>query len=185
MDAVTTFDMNILHWIHENLSCGFLDIIMPAVTALGEYGLLWIAAAAVMLFFRKYRVTSAAIAGALLGCLVVGNIALKHIVARSRPCWLETDVPMLIAIPRDFSFPSGHTTTSFAAAVVIFHYNKRLGIPALIIAALIAFSRLYLFVHFPTDVLAGAAIGCAIGIAAFVIADRIAGRIRNKRAQKQ
>lgn len=182
MDWITALDFNILHFIHNNISCGFMDFLMPKVTFLGEMAIVWLAAAAVMLFFRRYRRGSIAIAGGILGCLLVGNLALKHLIARARPCWIETDFPMLIAIPKDFSFPSGHSMVSFAAAVVIFHYNRKLGIAALALAALIAFSRLYLFVHFPSDVLAGTVIGIGLGIAAFVITDRVADHIKKKKS---
>ena len=80
-------------------------------------------------------------------------------------CWIE-DHTMLIAMPTDFSFPSGHTMVSFAAATVLWHWNRKVGIAAYLLAAVIAFSRLYLFVHFPSDVFAGAVIGILIGIAA-------------------
>lgn len=180
MDPLTALDMDIMHSIHDNMSCGFLDKVMPVITSLGNWGIIWIAAAVILLFFRRTRCCGAAMGGALVGCLVIGNIILKHLVARDRPCWIETEHLMLIAVPSDFSFPSGHTMSSFAAAVVIFHYNKKAGAAALVLAALIAFSRLYLFVHFPTDVIAGLVIGCGIGISAFIAADRIAGRLKRR-----
>lgn len=183
MDTLTRFDMDILHFIHENMSCEFLDAVMPIITSTCEWGIIWIAAAVIMLFFRKTRRCGAAAGGALAGCLLIGNVILKHLVARDRPCWIESDHLMLVAVPKDFSFPSGHSMASFAAAVVIFHYNKKAGIAALALAVLIAFSRLYLFVHFPTDVLAGALIGTGIAIAACVAADRIAERI-NRRSHR-
>lgn len=183
MDWLTELDFKILHFIHDNMSCGFMDFIMPKITFLGEVGLIWLAAAVIMLFFKKYRRASAAIAGSMLGGLLVGNLALKHLVARARPCWIEPDFPMLIAIPKDFSFPSGHSMISFGAAVVIFHYNKKLGIAAFVVAALIAFSRLYLFVHFPSDVLVGTIIGIGLGIAAFLITDKIADNINKKKSK--
>lgn len=182
MDWLTQLDFNILHFIHDNISCGFMDFIMPKITFLAEGGILWLLAAVIMLFFRKYRRGSIAIAGGIVGCLLVGNLVLKHLVARSRPCWIETDFPMLIAVPKDFSFPSGHSMVSFAAAVVIFHYNRKLGTVALVLAALIAFSRLYLFVHFPSDVLVGTLIGIGLGIAAFIVTDKIADRIRKRKS---
>ena len=186
MDAVTQFDMNILHAIHDNLSCGFMDFVMPKVTLLAEYGVFWILVAVVMLIVRKYRRCGVALCATMLSSLLVGNVLLKHIVARARPCWLEPDyLHMLVSVPKDFSFPSGHSMISFTAAVVIFHYNKKLGIPALCIAALVAFSRLYLFVHFPTDVLAGSVIGALLGVASFVVADKVADNIRKKKELKK
>lgn len=111
--------------------------------------------------------------GGLVCCVVVGNLILKNLVARARPCSLNTTVNLLISAPTDYSFPSGHTTSSFAAAVIWYHADKRFGVPALILAFLIAFSRLYLYVHFPSDVIAGALIGAAIGHTAWVVGNKI------------
>lgn len=184
MDQITEFDMAILHFLHDKLSCGVMDFLMPLFTYLTEMGAVWLLSALLFLMFRKYR-GSAAIAGGLLSSLLVGNLLLKHLVARPRPCWIEPGFPMLVAVPQDFSFPSAHSMVSFAAAVVIFHYNRRFGIAALAVAAIIAFSRLYLFVHFPTDVLAGSLIGAGLGIASFVVTDRLADRIAKNRASRE
>lgn len=153
MDAITQFDLNILHSIHEGISCGFLDAVFPKLTLLCY---LFIGAAVVFLFFRKFRQGGAAMCGAILLSLLVGNLLLKNLVARDRPCWIDPDfLQLLVSVPKDFSFPSAHTMISVSAAAALFHYSKALGIPALVIAALVGFSRLYLFVHFPTDVLGG------------------------------
>ena len=93
---------------------------------------------------------------------LLGNVMLKNIAARQRPCWLDPSVELLVPVPKDFSFPSGHSLVSFEGAVCIFLFNRKWGIPALMLAVLIAFSRLYLFVHFPTDVLAGIIMGTVI-----------------------
>lgn len=85
-------------------------------------------------------------------------------------------------MPKDFSFPSAHTMISVSAAAALFHYSKALGIPALVIAALVGFSRLYLFVHFPTDVLAGAVIGVILAVVSCIVTDKIAARIKSKKA---
>ena len=180
MDAITQFDMNILHAIHENISCGFLDAVFPKLTLLCY---LFIGAAVIFLFFRKLRQSGAAMCGAILLSLLVGNLILKHLVSRDRPCWLEPDyLQLLVSVPKDFSFPSAHTMISVAAAVALFRYNKKLGIPALIIAAVVGFSRLYLFVHFPTDVLAGAVIGIVLGIVSCIVTDKIWAKIKSKKA---
>ena len=151
----------------------FLDRLVVGITALGNGGLLWIAAGIAMLFFKKYRRCGFTVLLALLFSLLVGNILLKNLAARSRPCWIRTDVPLLIGNPKDFSFPSGHSQASFAAALSIFLNHRKLGIAALVLAALIAFSRLYLYVHFPTDVLAGIVIGCLLALAAYLIIKRV------------
>ena len=182
MDAITQFDMNILHAIHENLSGGFMDFIMPIITMFGEYGLFWIAISVVLIIIKKTRRCGVTACGAILTSFIIGNILLKHIFARSRPCWLEPDyLTMLVAVPKDFSFPSGHSMISFTVATVLFLYNKKIGIPALVLAALIAFSRLYLFVHFPTDVLVGTLMGIGFGILAYFVVKKIADNIRRKK----
>lgn len=162
---MTAIDFRILDFIHEKLTCRFLDHIMPILTAAGNAGLIWIIIAAAMLISRKYRQNGLELAAGLAGCALVGNLLLKNIIARQRPCWINGAVELLIAVPKDYSFPSGHTMASFAAAAVIMHANRKFGIAAYISAVLIAFSRLYLYVHFPTDVIAGAVIGTLIGIA--------------------
>lgn len=162
---MTEIDFRILDFIREKLSNGFFDFAMPKLTAVGNIGLIWIFIAAAMVISQKYRRSGIELAAGLAGCALIGNLLLKNLVARQRPCWINETVELLIAVPKDYSFPSGHTMTAFAAAAIILHANKRLGIAAYILAAVIAFSRLYLYVHFPTDVLAGAVIGTLIGIA--------------------
>ena len=136
---------------------------MPAVTALGDGGILWIGTAAVLLLTPRHRRTGAAIAAALVLEALCCNVILKPLVARLRPCDVNTAVQLLISRPDDFSFPSGHTGASFAAVGTMFASRDRLWIPALPLAALIAFSRLYLYVHYPSDVLAGALLGIMAG----------------------
>ncbi len=162
-----TFDLPILDWIAAHLWCPVLDALMPAITHLGDGGILWIALAVALLCIPKYRKTGAQVALALLLGLLVCNVALKPLVARMRPfeyqlLFFGKEIPLLIPAPTDFSFPSGHTNASFAAATAILLRHRKLGIPAMILAALIAFSRLYLYVHYPTDVLVSIALGAAV-----------------------
>ena len=146
----------------QSLHCGFLNAVMVFFTTLGELGAIWIAAGLVMLFFKKYRrLGITVLLGLVIGLLTV-NFGIKNIVARPRPCAINTSVSLLVPFPSEYSFPSGHTVSSFSAATSIFLKNKRLGVCALVLASVIAFSRLYLYVHFPTDVLCGIAIGVAI-----------------------
>lgn len=163
MQTITNIDFCILNWIHEHFSCSFLNFLMPKITFLGNGGLIWITAAIIMLFFKKYRKTGIMIGTGLSTGVIIGNILLKNLIARERPCWLNETLQMLIAIPQDYSFPSGHTLSSFVAATIIMYSDRRIGIAAYVLAAMIAFSRLYLYVHFPTDVLAGALLGIALG----------------------
>ena len=165
MQGLTTLDFQILHAIQQIFSCSVLDFLMPKITALGNGGILWILLAILLLILPKTRKNGIQLGVSCIGCGLIGNLFLKNVVARDRPCWIE-DHTLLIAMPTDFSFPSGHTMVSFAAATVFWHWNRKVGIAAYLFAAIIAFSRLYLFVHFPSDVFAGAVIGVLIGIAA-------------------
>jgi len=171
---IEEMDFAILGWIQANVRCEQLDWLMPKVTLLGELGLLWIAVAVIMLLVRRHRRCGAMLACGLVTGVLLGNALLKNVVARPRPCWLDSGVDMLVAVPMDFSFPSGHTLASFIAATILLRYDKRLGIAALVMATAIAFSRLYLYVHFPTDVLCGAVFGVGIGLAVCALFDRFA-----------
>lgn len=162
------FDLPILEWIAANLWCPFLDGVMPLVTLLGDGGIFWIAVAVALLFFPKYRKVGLGMGAALLIGLLVCNVTLKPLVARIRPYDYQLEhfgrtIQLLIATPHDFSFPSGHTLASFEAATVLCIHSKKAGIPALILASLIAVSRMYLYVHYPTDVLVSVVLGIAFG----------------------
>lgn len=171
------FDLPILDWIAENLWCPFLDAVMPAITHLGDAGAVWILLAAVLLCFPKHRKTGLSMALALLIGLVVCNLTLKPLVARMRPFDYQLlhfgkEIPLLISAPTDYSFPSGHTNASFAAATALLLRNRKLGVPAMVLAALIAFSRLYLYVHYPTDVLASVVLGASVALAATYLVNK-------------
>ena len=172
------FDLPILEWIAANLHCDFLDGVMPVITALGNAGIFWIALSVLMLALPKHRRTGIAMSFALIMGLILCNLILKPVCARIRPYDYQLAhfgkvIPLLIDAQHDFSFPSGHTIASFEAATALALGNKKLGIPALILACLIAFSRLYLYVHYPTDVLASIALGIAFGIMGHYLAKKI------------
>lgn len=149
------FEVQILNLIHHVFGCGFMDFLMYILSVVGNGGVLWIVTALCLIFTKKYRKSGFLILLCLLLGLIIGNIVIKPLIGRPRPCWLDLGRELLISNPTDFSHPSGHTLSSFIAAFILLKTDKRLGVPAMIVAALIAFSRLYLFVHFPTDILAG------------------------------
>ncbi len=156
----------ILHQL-QSLHGPVLDQLMVMITFLGDKGWVWIATALILCCHPKTRTCGIGMLLSLLAGFLAGNCLLKNLIGRSRPCWItEPGLPLLISNPQDYSFPSGHTLASFESAVTILFYHKGWGMAALILAALIGFSRMYLFVHFPTDVLAGALLG--IGIALIV-----------------
>lgn len=144
-----SIDWSILHWVRDVLTCPFLDFLMPKLILLSNGGAVWLLAVGVL----------------------VGNVCLKNLIARPRPCWLDSSVRLLIADPTDYSFPSGHTLSSVIGATILTKTDRRFGYAAIPLTALIAFSRLYLYVHFPSDVLAAAVLGVMIGELAFY-ADR-------------
>ena len=172
------FDLPILQWIAENLRCSFLDFIMVPITKLGNAGIFWIAIALILLLIPKYRRIGLGMGIALLTGLLLCNIIMKPVIARIRPYDYELahfgkSIALLIPAQHDFSFPSGHTLSSFEAATVLFLNNKKFGIGALILASLIAFSRLYLYVHYPTDVLFSVVLGIAIAFLSRFLAQKI------------
>ena len=167
--AAVSFDLPILDWIQETMQCAFLDKTMPIVTLFGDGGVFWIGIAVLLLFFAKYRKTGFSMGMALVLGLVVCNITLKPLVARIRPYDFQLqefgrEISLLISAQHDFSFPSGHTIASFEACTVLLLHDKRMGIPATVLAILIAFSRLYLYVHYPTDGLVSLVLGIAFGL---------------------
>ncbi len=155
-------DWSILYWIQENLRSGLMDHLMLFVTTIGGYGVVWILSGFILLFTKKYRFWGLVLLAALAAGVLIGNGFLKHFVARPRPCWLDPAVQLLISVPRDYSFPSGHTLASVIGATVLTAANGSWGRIAIPLAMLVSFSRLYLFVHFPTDILGAIVLGLLI-----------------------
>lgn len=150
-----------------------LDSLMLFFTTLGEGGILWIAISLILVISNKTRKCGLAMMGAMALSFLLGNLIIKNIVQRARPCTLDPTVKLLIKFPWDYSFPSGHTLNGFTAATVIFCYYKRWGMLAYVGAAMIAFSRMYLFVHFPTDILGGIILGIADGVLMYKIIQKV------------
>lgn len=153
------FDFPILYFIQEHLTMPLLDKIMVFVSAIGEYGTVWIFFALIMLFFKGTRRCGVLILAAMLFCFITGELIIKNLVCRIRPCYVDTAMQLLVSRPNSYSFPSGHTASSFTAAGVIFYFYRKPGVFAFLFAVLMAFSRMYLFVHFPTDILGGITLG--------------------------
>lgn len=161
MCPVITTELQILLWIQDHLSSPALDWFFVHYTHLGDKGLMWIAIGLFFLFQKNYRPLGALILLSLLGSLIVTNGILKNWIARPRP-YSVFPMDLLIDKNPEFSFPSGHTSASFAAAWMIFINKKRLGLYMLVFAVLMGCSRLYLFMHYPTDVIGGAVVGILI-----------------------
>lgn len=174
------FDWTILHWIQNMLVCPAMDFLMPKITLLGNGGAVWILSAIGLLATKKYRKYGAFLLAGLAVGVLTGNLTLKPLIARPRPCWLDSSVQLLIANPTDYSFPSGHTLSSVIGATVLTKANRKFGLAAIPLAALIAFSRLYLYVHFPTDILGAAVLGVGIGLVTCTIGDRVRTALAKK-----
>lgn len=156
-------ELQILDWI-QTLRTPVGDTVMCFITRLGDAGAIWILTAVILTAIPKTRKSGVILAAALCIDIVLCNGILKHLFARVRPCDINTSVQLLVARPTDFSFPSGHTAASFAAAAALFWAGERkLWKPALVLACLIAWSRLYLYVHYPTDILGGVLVGITAG----------------------
>lgn len=176
IDWIYSLDFSILNWIQENLRCDFLDAVLVFITKLGNGGIVWIALSVVLLCFKKYRKTGVLMLASLAFGLLLGEVFLKHLVARMRPFTHVTGMELLITAPGSYSFPSGHSWSSFTSATILLFTDKRIGIPAIILAALIAFSRMYLYVHFPSDVLVGSLCGVLTGLLAVWVMKQIQKR---------
>lgn len=153
------FELTILNWIQAHLRCGVLDAVMVPVSRICDHGEVWILLAAILLAIPKTRKLGTCVACGLALDLLFCNLALKPLIGRMRPFAVNPTVSLLIPPPVDASFPSGHTAASFASVAALKTANSRLWKPALALAVVIALSRLYLYAHWPTDILGGAARG--------------------------
>ena len=162
-------ELTILDFIQEHMRNAFLDVVMPFVSTLGNAGFIWSALTIVLLISKKHRKTGILMALALVFDVIFCNGILKNAVARTRPFDVNTAISLLVKKPTDYSFPSGHTAASFAAVTALFFAKEKYRYPALVLAVLIAFSRLYLYVHYPTDILGGILVGILCGVIAYLI----------------
>ena len=186
-NCAISFDLPILDWIQATLRSDFMDQFMPFITKFGDHGTFWMIVAALLFLFPKTRKTGLGMAIAMLIGLLICNVTLKPLVGRIRPYDLQAELGITIQLlgerMHDFSFPSGHTIASFEAAVVLLKNSKKMGIPAMILAILIAFSRLYLYVHYPTDVIASVILGTLFALIGNGLAGLIAPKITGKKGK--
>ena len=165
MEKLRQADRDILLWIQNNFRNRYATVFWKIMTALGNLGIFWFAVCAVMWFMPQYKRTAETALASLAASAVIISLVLKPIFHRVRPYDTHEVLIPLIPHPKDLSFPSGHTAASFSCAVVfMLRVPAPAGILFLVIAALNAFSRIYLGVHYPTDVAAGAGVGilCAV-----------------------
>ena len=166
MNAV---EIGILDGIQNIFRNDVLDVIMKFVSRIGDHGIVWIVLAAVLLIIPRTRRSGVAAALALIAEYLLCNIIIKPLAARTRPYDYNTDIVLLIEKLKDYSFPSGHTAAAFASVTALFKCRNRIWIPAAVLGVLMAFSRLYLYVHYPADVIFGALFGIASGLFAYTV----------------
>ena len=174
-------ELSILHAI-QALHSPLLDKIMLFIfnTLVGSLGQLWIAVGLVLLFIPKTRKCGAAVLLSYLVSFLIGNEWLKDLIARPRPCAVDDTVLLIVKKPGSFSCPSVHTYLAFSSAAAIYHYYKKAGIGVLIFALLIGFSRMYFFVHYPTDVLFGIVLGIMTAFVVCTLLDKLCDFIKQK-----
>jgi len=170
-------ELAILDWI-QTLHAPVLDQLMVTVSTIGNLGLVWIVLGCVLLFSKRYRLVGIGVIVAVALAGIATELVLKPLIMRPRPCDVNTAVTLLVSHPHGSSFPSGHTCGAFAAfGALLFARKPRiprsLTIAAGILAICIAFSRLYLYVHYPSDVLGGIVLGLALGWLAIKIVTAI------------
>jgi len=164
LESLKKFDATLLNWVQAHAKTNFMDRAMVIFTKLGDCGAIWIIYAAICACSAKLRQVGLNLTMCVSACAFLGNFAIKPLFRRTRPCNIDNSRLMLLTRPADSSFPSCHTMTSFAAAVVTaWQVGGMLGVTSLVFASMISFSRVYLYVHYPSDVLAGMALGIATG----------------------
>ena len=165
MGFLVTMDGNLLLWIQKHARFNAWNFFWIAVTSLGNAGIVWLLLSAALLFQRRTREAGQAALLSMGLCFLLCNVILKNLVARTRPYEVIPELTTLIPHPTDYSFPSGHTSASFACALVLFAMlPKKYGVLILCLAALIALSRLYVGVHYPSDVLGGMLVAVAVSV---------------------
>lgn len=166
---VNVFDNYVLYAIKKHMQNKYLDRLMLIATSMGNFGAIWIIKAVILILDEPYRIIGSIVILTLIISTIVGEGIVKHTIRRSRPCNYKDNINLLIAKPISYSFPSGHTLSSFAVAEVLSRYFSQYNLIFIGIAFLIALSRLYLYVHYPTDVIAGVIIGTLCSKLVFMI----------------
>ncbi|MFI3142181.1 MAG: phosphatase PAP2 family protein [Clostridia bacterium] len=185
-DGFLEFDLRVFQWV-ANLYNPILDKIMVLITYSGEAGAIFILISAILFFNKKYRKIGFCMLVSMLIMLVLNNFVLKEIFERARPFnleltwWVEEYIyPNLVSEPTSFSFPSGHTSSAFAAAIACLWYNRKIGIPVTIFAFIMGFSRIYVGVHYFSDVAFGVLVGIIYALLGVLVTKYCFEKFNNK-----
>lgn len=172
MEFIQSFDNSILYYIHEHWHNAFTNGFFTAISSASNGGIIWIVLGVIMLFSKKWRPTGIILLLSVGLSAVIGNLILKNIFCRIRPFVADPSIELIIGIPHGYySFPSGHSVAAGAGAAAVFLRHKGIGAAAVIYALLVAVSRVFLAVHYPTDVLCGLALGavCSVLLCIFAL----------------
>ena len=180
MNFIKYLDYNTLFFIQNHVQNDFLNPIIIFFTKLGNSGFIWILISIILIMKSKYRKIGFLVLSVLFINTLFGEILLKHLIQRPRPFITLSNLNIIIEKPSSFSFPSGHTSASFTVVSALYFAKDSLWKPALVLACLIAVSRLYLYVHYPTDVLGGIILGILSGYAGYRIIAYIAKQKQRK-----
>ncbi len=181
-EEINSVDLAVLDFLQSTVKCAFLDSVMAFFSFIGNSGMIWILICVAMMFFRKTRMMGVMALSAVVLGFLIGELGIKNIVCRPRPFVANPDIVLNISPPSGYSFPSGHSCSSFAAATVMLCCDRRYGIKALFLAALIAFSRLYNYVHYPSDVICGILLGIFCALLTVYIFKRYGNKNLKKKA---
>ena len=171
---MNSIEIQILKFVQETFSCDFLDAIFKFVSYIGNKGAIWIVCALILCIFKKTRKAGIISAISLIFCLTIGNMTLKPLIGRMRPYEFDTSLKVIIPLLKDASFPSGHTMAAFAFCHSTAKIYKKYKIPLYALATFMGLSRIYLCMHFPTDVIFGAFFGILFAITSQKIYELIA-----------
>lgn len=184
MNFIKSIDTNIILFFGHKVQNSFLNPIMIFFTKIADMGLIWIFIGFILIINKKYRKVGITAITALIINSILGEGLIKNIIQRSRPFTIINNINLLIPAPTSYSFPSGHTSSSFACAIVIAYYLRKLLIPSISLAIIIAISRLYLQVHYPSDIIGGILLGIISAILSIKLIDFIYDKYINKRTTK-
>ncbi|MCR4672496.1 MAG: phosphatase PAP2 family protein [Lachnospiraceae bacterium] len=186
MDWITQLDINVLMFIQEHLRSDIWTPFWQLLSFLGDKGIFWIITALVLLIPKKTRRVGFAAGVSMAICYITANLVLKNAVARIRPYDLYNALTILVEKQKDFSWPSGHTVNGFSCALIyLYMFPPYIGIPAVILAALISLSRLYVGVHYPTDIIGGFLIALIVSRIVYFALRKLYYKMDLKKKQKE
>lgn len=182
--AIQNIDFYILDFLQTMARSGFWDRFFPFFTSLGD-PFMFVCYAAILLVISKTRRDGFMVSAGMLTGLLLGELLIKNLVQRARPCWIKPEVILLVKNPKDYSFPSGHTMTMTIFTFILVYNHPKLAFGLVPAALLLAYSRMYLYLHFPSDILAGIILGLAIGFLTVKLTPKVEKKIEIRKEKRK